>query len=540
MRVMNSILCATLLLLGANLAAAPDLPTYAVTDLKALGIWPISMNERGDLYGRETSVAPGGSRAPGPPHTYLFSAGFVTELFPPTVAPNVTIPMLLNDAGHVFFATDTYTHWWVYDGASYRRIEPPAPADAHYPLRDFGISASNAAGQIVGVALYGPDTYPYPSFSLAWLDDGGVMQMLNPLGARSCSVQGLNNWGDVALMCLFDSSTEPTYKSVLGVRYRDGSWREIEDRIVQFVGLNDSRAVLVERGSVPSYLFDDAGAHVIDPICDEGSSNCDAWVRNLNDRGEVVGSSIFTTSTPQLPQVGSVSRALLWRNGLSADISPPGNGNSEATEINNHGVAVGQYINEAGKNRPFIYASGTSMDLAELRGVGAALDLTLAESNWPVVRIADSGHILVSSYMLDSSRKTTVWNGAHLLTPVVPTLSLTPSDTAVQVGTPVTLTWSSQNANYCVAGGGSSGDGWAGDRATSGQATLTSNAPATVQYSIRCSAGPVSGDSKVSVAFNLVPPDDSHKRKSGGGGYVDVLVVLGLAGLGLGRRRKAA
>ena len=530
MRVMNSILCAILLLLSAKAAAAPDLPTYAVTDLKALGIWPVAMNGRGDVVGRGASDTPGTS----PTHTYLFSAGSVTELFPPTDAPNATYPVLLNDAGHVVFETNTYTGW-VYDGVGYRRIEPPAPADAQYAVSYFRASGLNAAGQIAGEVSYQSSG---PAFgSWAWLDDRGMVQVLNPLGARSCGVRGLTKWGDVALMCDFGFSTEQgqVYKYVLGVRYRDGSWREIDDRYVDLVGINDSRAVLVGGNSdVPSYLLDDAGTHTIDPICDEGSSLCRAGVQTLNDRGEVVGLSSFNTSTPQLPQVRTIQRALLWRNGLSTDISPPGNGNSRAWSINNHGVAVGTYINEAGKERPFIHVSGTSMDLAELRGVGEALDLALAESNSVGVEIVDSGHILVTSVWMNMKLGLYVLNGAHLLSPVVPTLSLTTTGTSVQVGTPVTLTWGSQNANYCVAGGGTSGDGWAGERATTGQATLTSNLAATVQYSMRCSAGPVSGNANVSVVFDPVSPN----RKSGGGGYMDVLAVLGLAGLRLSRRRK--
>jgi hypothetical protein len=39
----DSALC-TILLLCASALAAPDFPAYSVTDLKALGVWPVAMS----------------------------------------------------------------------------------------------------------------------------------------------------------------------------------------------------------------------------------------------------------------------------------------------------------------------------------------------------------------------------------------------------------------------------------------------------------------------------------------------------------------
>jgi hypothetical protein len=209
------------------------------------------------------------------------------------------------------------------------------------------------------------------------------------------------------------------------------------------------------------------------------------------------------------------------------------------------------------------------------------------------------------------------------LTPIAPTLpptlTLTASPTQAPVRTSVTLTWSSQNANNCVATGGVTGDGWAGARPASGQASVTATVAGSTQYAMRCTAFPLSADAQVSVLYDPAPPTvrlsatpsktevrtqvtlawtaegaDScvatggrpgdawtgtlptsgqqavsetqsgtvqygvrctagtlpseaqvsvtYTKKSGGGGHVDVLAVLSLVGLGLGlgRRRKAA
>ena len=48
----DSVLSTILLLLGVRALAAPDFPAYSVTDLKALGVWPVAINESGQVVGR--------------------------------------------------------------------------------------------------------------------------------------------------------------------------------------------------------------------------------------------------------------------------------------------------------------------------------------------------------------------------------------------------------------------------------------------------------------------------------------------------------
>ena len=591
------------LMVGAGAGAATDLPAYSVTDLKALGIWPEAMNNRGEIVGHGIPLETGHYR------TFLFAAGSVTELRPPDAPERSIYRRLINDAGHVVLESGIDA--WLFDGNGYRKIEMQPPAPSGFDVSGTYVRDINIRDQIVGTANYasvsnsGVDTR-------AWLNDRGDVRDLGSLvpacaDATMIFADDINDQGDVTIRCNGTSGV------IGGALLRDGTWREVAEcryspwASCRALYINNARTILVD-GYVfgPSYVIDDAGTYAIGPICDLGSLGCPANPSWLNNRSEVIG-----RTGSRYPQ------AFLWMQGVTLDISPPDSKNSDASKANDGGIVVGKYWTEAGKIRPFIHAAGTSTDLAELRGVGTALDLALSDSNDLVVDINGAGQILaVSEWRAQSVSGYKVLNGAHLLTPIVPTVSLLASAIQARVGTPVTLTWAATNANYCVATGGVTGDGWAGERAISGQATVSASAPATVQYSLRCSAGPVSGESSASVVYSLNPPTVSlaatpaesrlgksvtlnwvakyadacvatggrpgdgwtgalpttgqksvmgveagtvqygvrcsaggassealasvaFKRKSGGGGYVDVLVVLGLAGLGLSRRRRS-
>jgi hypothetical protein len=106
----------------------------------------------------------------------------------------------------------------------------------------------------------------------------------------------------------------------------------------------------------------------------------------------------------------------------------------------------------------------------------------------------------------DYSTEPDTLDAAYLLTPMAPTVTLAAKPTQTPVREPVALTWVSENANSCVASGGTTGDGWTGMRATSGETTVQSGVAGDVQYSIRCTAGPLSGEATVSVRYEAAPP----------------------------------
>jgi Subtilase family len=109
--------------------------------------------------------------------------------------------------------------------------------------------------------------------------------------------------------------------------------------------------------------------------------------------------------------------------------------------------------------------------------------------------------------------------------PSAPTLTLAAS--SIVVGGSTTITWSSVNATSCTASGSSSGT-----LATSGTQTLTPTAVGTDTYTLTCAntAG-ISAASSVTLTVTAKP-------SSGGGGGLNVLALLGLAGIWVARSRR--
>jgi hypothetical protein len=467
----SSLLLAACLALGtaapAVESAEPDLPSYSVVDLRALGVWPADMNGRGQVVGRGVPNAVSSNFF----RTYLYSDGDVLELDP----PGETFRLLIGDGGHVAGVD------WVYDGSAYRRIDPPLPDEPGFVLRDMMITALNATGQLVGSAGY-VRMSPLAGLTIAWTDDSaGVRNLSRPPGADYCYPDDINAGGDVTLICPLGNGEQ-----IAGATYADGSWHPVHSKAYQ-LWINDARALLVN-GYVfgPSYLIDGAGEHPL-----TGSAVA------FNNLGEVISE---TWDGPDY-------RAYLGRDGASVEIGPAGRRSSRPQSINGDGAVVGSYRDATERIRAFVHWQGNSLDLSELRGVGAVLDTALAEANTVSVEIGDAWQILLVATMdppvdPDPTRLT----GAYLLSPVAPVVAVTASAAAVAVGTPVHLGWTSTDANTCVASGGVAGDGWAGPHATTGQLEVTSGTSGVVHYSMRCRAGPVSGEHAVAVSFTRRPP----------------------------------
>lgn len=100
-----------------------------------------------------------------------------------------------------------------------------------------------------------------------------------------------------------------------------------------------------------------------------------------------------------------------------------------------------------------------------------------------------------------------------------PTVSFTAASSSVAAGQTVQLTWSSQNATACMAGGASV---WTGSQPTSG--TLAVVITATATLTLTCTGPGGSAVQSVTVTATAAPPS-----KSGGGGSADSLLLLILA-----------
>lgn len=113
-----------------------------------------------------------------------------------------------------------------------------------------------------------------------------------------------------------------------------------------------------------------------------------------------------------------------------------------------------------------------------------------------------------------------------LLAPGPP--ALTASATSVTTGSSATLTWSSPNATSCTASGG-----WSGTLANSGSQSVTPSTVGTATYTLAC-MNSVGSSASSSVMLSVVAPAPAHS----GGGAMDELTLLALAGLWLGRQAR--
>lgn len=470
MRSKNSLLLAACLALGTCAAAAqstePDLPVYSVVDLRALGVWPEDMNRRGEVVGRGV---PDGTSS-NVFRTYLYSSGTVRELD----APSETYVLRIGDGGHVAGVD------WVYDGGSYRRIDPPLPDEPGFAFDGMMITGLNGTGQLVGWAHY-VRLSPFAGLTIAWIGDSAGVRNLSRPDAEHCNPDDINAGGDVTLICPLGDGEQ-----IAGATYADGIWHPVHSKSYQ-LWINDARALLVN-GYVfgPSRLIDGAGEHAV-----IGSAVA------FNNLGEVISE---TWDGPDY-------RAFLRRDGASIEIGPAGSRSSRPQSINDDGAVVGSYRDATDRIRAFLHARGSNVDLDELRGVGGVLDAALAEANTINVEISDAWQILVVATMDPQvGPDPTLLTGAYLLEPVSPVVLVTASSAGVTVGAPVRLDWTSTDANACEASGGVAGDGWAGPQATSGQHEVRSGTPGVVQYSMRCTAGPVAGEHSVAVTFTRPSP----------------------------------
>jgi len=599
----KSVVLVVMALGGATAVAVPDFPAYSVTDLKALGIWPAAMNQKGQVVGHACC----GRQSTG---ALIYASGDVRDLGLPAGAFWGFRAIDINDNGWVVGLADADANanpsaiWAtpaLHDGVGWTVIDTSSFGTTQGYPREI-----NNAGQVIGTtqALGVGEAWWLGG---AWLFDHGTLIRLTPLS--SSVPTDINETGQVVgtdrrVVSYPDEADPSAYWS-----WRDGQLTTFRGQIPELV--NDAGTIVTRGFDWASYV---SGAYVVEggvttpiPIigCDF-IDRCGMSPTAMNERGDVAGSVILRPASPN-----EVQSAFLYRMGETTALGTLGGLQAAAQSLNNRGQVAGWSTDSQARLRPFVYDDGVMLDVSELRGVGAAIDLGNPISI--AVAINDGPYVLVTGfrYVADNF----FLESAYLLTPVAPTVTVTAVPNSVAVRTSITLTWSSQNANSCLATGGVAGDGWAGTQPASGQVTVTSGVPGAVQYAIRCSAGPLASDSAALVTYAAAPPtvrltatpsssrvraaitlawmtegadncmatggrpgdgwvgilatsgnrqvtemspgvveygvicsagelsseakvSATFEKKSGGGGHVDVIAVLVLAGLGLRRRRK--
>jgi hypothetical protein len=101
----------------------------------------------------------------------------------------------------------------------------------------------------------------------------------------------------------------------------------------------------------------------------------------------------------------------------------------------------------------------------------------------------------------------------------VPSISLTSSASTVTSGQTVQLTWTSQDATSCTAGGGAAG--WSGDEPVNGTATVTISASSALVLTCTGAGGSASQSVTITAGTSNV--------KLGGGGGLDAASIAALA-----------
>jgi hypothetical protein len=125
-----------------------------------------------------------------------------------------------------------------------------------------------------------------------------------------------------------------------------------------------------------------------------------------------------------------------------------------------------------------------------------------------------------------------------------PSTTLSSNQGSQVAGQPITLTWSSENANACFAAGGANGDGWAGSLALTGTMSLTSASAGPTTYSVTCTGATPASTSQTTVTFTAAPGTggggnggSNSGGGSGGGGALDRYYVLMLLLVVIARMR---
>jgi hypothetical protein len=105
---------------------------------------------------------------------------------------------------------------------------------------------------------------------------------------------------------------------------------------------------------------------------------------------------------------------------------------------------------------------------------------------------------------------------------------------SAQTGGQVLISWNSTNATTCTASGGSGSDGWGGNVALAGNASLRESTAGTYKFTLQCTGSGVNVSADTSVAVTPAPSSGSSGSE-GGGGSMDWGELLALLILGVGR-----
>ena len=114
---------------------------------------------------------------------------------------------------------------------------------------------------------------------------------------------------------------------------------------------------------------------------------------------------------------------------------------------------------------------------------------------------SSTGNVTLQSVLDPTNTGKVVMDGFSLM-PV----TLTADTSFLRTDQQLTLTWNVPDALSCTAGGGQTGDGWAGSRPSSGSVKVSSPAGGHVEYGLSCRTADHVGNATVGVDWTYVQP----------------------------------
>jgi probable HAF family extracellular repeat protein len=403
-------------------------------------------------------------------HAFLYSAGKMIDL---GTLPGGTSSHgnAINDTGVVVGGAETANadmHAFITQGGSLTDLGTLAggTSGTGYTSEAFAI---NNAGQVAGSSSV------LPSGSHAFLYSGGTMTDLGTLGGPNSAANGLNSSGEVVGSSATSAGTNAGFLYAQGVMTDLNTLIDPQDPLIgkvlilSGVGINDSGWIV-------------ANGEDLDPT-------------------EPTFTAFMLVPLRYSPRSLSFSSQGVGTSGIPQPIALTNTGTGP--------FALTMIATTSGFSQ--------TNDCPAAIPVGASCTIQVASS--PVTPGYQSGALNITS---GSATLAVKLNGAAFVPVVVKA-----SATTVTAGTPVTVTWTSTSSATCLASGGATGDGWAGDVSTNGTKAIVESAAGPYTYQVNCSLGGSQGYAYVVVVDKSAPPSTGG---GGGGGGLDLMSLLALSG----------
>jgi probable HAF family extracellular repeat protein len=504
-----------LIVVGAILPLAQSIAqTYTVIDLAptARSGHSFAINASGQTVG---NVVQGTNQQ----HAFLYSAGSTLDLgtLPGDALSNA---LSINDSGEVVGWSDT--------GGNAGEVEKAISYSngalvALFPTSVYSNATGiNSAGTIVG------GIYPSGTASYVYLYANGQTQNLGSIG--TFAVTSINDTSQVAGTNASSSSAYAAYVwsngqvTMLGTLGGLSSVANKINNVGQVVGWSNTAA-----GNQNAFLYSTGQMIGLGSL-----AGADTVANGLNNLGHAVGST-----------AGNATTGFLYKGAALIDLNTLINGSTTqgasvqivgADAINDNDWIAADGLVGGSAQHPLLLIpvalkpSSLNFPNTAIGTITAFQSVALTNTGTAAFTIASivisgefsqtntCGQSLASAATCtinvsfapkdpgNLSGQLLVESGAAgLIVPLsgfsFPTTSLTASASTALAGAPITLTWTGSPGSTCVATGGASGDGWAGNYGATGKTTVTEQSAGTVTYTMSCGFVNAGSSAQVSVQY---------------------------------------